>query len=244
MSWEGNRSTSSRADEQESHTEAESLDTRRADWGTADRRSEAAGSLACARKITELKMECDIIAVADYKVIDQMLIPEYCKWNIPFAGNEMIIAYTNRSEFADEMNSGNWYKILARENVRIGRSDPDSDPCGYRTVLTLQLADMMYNQDISDRWRYDVQARYDDIDAVSSLTRSTDREVFLFESRVFYAIDRKWTASASYRYLQRKFKSDSSDDRAPHSNRIYIGITYSFPILLPIRVKEAYIYRR
>ena len=47
---------------------------------------EAAGSRKCARKITDLKKPCDIMASADYTVIDQLLIPAYANWNIRFAG--------------------------------------------------------------------------------------------------------------------------------------------------------------
>ena len=36
---------------------------------------EAAGSVECARKITELKKPCDIMASADYSVIDKLLNP-------------------------------------------------------------------------------------------------------------------------------------------------------------------------
>jgi molybdate/tungstate transport system substrate-binding protein len=110
---------------------------------------EAAGSLACARKLTELNQNCDIIAVSDYKVIDNMLIPLYCEWNIPFAGNEMIIAYTPNSKHASEINAANWYDLLGKKEVHFGRSDPNSDPCGYRTILTMQLADLYYNKNIS-----------------------------------------------------------------------------------------------
>jgi molybdate/tungstate transport system substrate-binding protein len=110
---------------------------------------EAAGSLASARKITELGQNCDIIALADYKIIDLLLIPQYCQWNIPFAGNEMIIAYTNGSKYASEINAGNWFEVLARKEVGFGRSDPNSDPCGYRSVMTMQLADIFYGKEIS-----------------------------------------------------------------------------------------------
>ncbi|HKK43334.1 MAG TPA: substrate-binding domain-containing protein, partial [Bacteroidales bacterium] len=34
---------------------------------------EPSGSLVCARKVTELKKPCDIVASADYTVIDKML---------------------------------------------------------------------------------------------------------------------------------------------------------------------------
>lgn len=100
---------------------------------------EPAGSVACARKIIDLKKDCDIMASADYQVINRFLIPEYADWNISFASNEMVIAFTDESHYADEITSKNWYQILAKPDVIFGRSDPNSDPCGYRSVMTTQL---------------------------------------------------------------------------------------------------------
>lgn len=108
--------------------------------------SEAAGSVACARKITDLKRPADILASADYKVINQLLIPDYATWNIKFAANEMAIVYTPHSKYAHEINAQNWSEILGRKEVKIGRSDPHSDPCGYRSVLCLQLSEKVLNQ--------------------------------------------------------------------------------------------------
>ncbi|MBC8321302.1 MAG: tungstate ABC transporter substrate-binding protein WtpA [Bacteroidetes bacterium] len=107
---------------------------------------EAEGSVKCARKITDLKRDCDIIVSADYTIIDEMLIPDYASWNIKFASNEMAIVYHKASAFSEEINAQNWYEILLRDDVLFGRSDPNSDPCGYRTVLTTQLAEDYYNQ--------------------------------------------------------------------------------------------------
>ena len=100
---------------------------------------EAAGSVACARKITDLNKDCDIMASADYLVIDRFLIPEYADWNIHFAANEMAIAYTDKSRLADQITNENWYEVLANPKVIYGRADPNSDPCGYRSVMTTQL---------------------------------------------------------------------------------------------------------
>lgn len=102
--------------------------------------AEASGSLDAARKITELKRDCDIMASADYVVIDNLLIPEYADENIKFATNEMALVYTARSKYSKEIDTLNWLLFLSRKDVAIGRSDPDSDPCGYRTLLTLELA--------------------------------------------------------------------------------------------------------
>jgi len=105
---------------------------------------EAAGSRTCARKITDLKRPCDVMASADYSVIENLLMPEYADWNISFATNEMAIMYRLGSKFSKEINGNNWYKILLREGVEYGHSDPNCDPCGYRTMLVWQLAEKHY----------------------------------------------------------------------------------------------------
>jgi molybdate/tungstate transport system substrate-binding protein len=107
---------------------------------------EIAGSRECARKISELKKPCDIFASADYMVIDQLLVPQFADWNLKFATNEMAIVYTDKSRRAKEINQKNWYDILLDKNISVGRADPNTDPCGYRTVLTMKLAEMFYNK--------------------------------------------------------------------------------------------------
>ena len=109
-----------------------------------DIKLEAAGSVASARKITDLNRYCDIFASADYKVIDEMLIPEHTDFNIKFAGNEMAIVYTEKSKFSDEITANNWTEILLKDEVHYGRSNPDADPCGYRAVLVSKLSDQFY----------------------------------------------------------------------------------------------------
>lgn len=107
---------------------------------------EASGSRTAAKKITELNKTAEILAVADYKVIIDLLFPRnYSDWYIIFASNEMVLAYTNSSKYADEINSTNWYEILLRDDVSWGHSDPDLDPCGYRALLVIQLAEKYYN---------------------------------------------------------------------------------------------------
>ena len=107
---------------------------------------EPAGSVECTRKITDLKRPCDIIASSDYKVIDKMLVPQYADWNIQFASNEMCIVYTEKSRYREIINANNWYGILQKSDVAFGRADPNSDPCGYRSVMTMQLAEQYYKK--------------------------------------------------------------------------------------------------
>lgn len=108
---------------------------------------ESAGSRASARKISDIGKPADIMASADYKVIDNLLIPKYAKLNIWFATNEMAIAYTKHSKYANEINSKNWTDIFLRKGVKIAHSNPNLDPCGYRSMLVTKLAEKYYKQD-------------------------------------------------------------------------------------------------
>jgi len=107
---------------------------------------EAGGSTKMARMISELKKPADIMASADFKVIDKTLMPDYADWNIRFATNQLVLCYTDKSRFADEVNAENWHKILGREGVIWGHSDPNLDPCGYRSLMVLQLAEKYYDE--------------------------------------------------------------------------------------------------
>lgn len=105
---------------------------------------EASGSRVAAKKISELNRRCDVIAVSDYRVIENILMPEYCEWLIRFATNSIVLAYTDKSRYSSEVNLRNWYKILLQEGVEWGHSNPDADPCGYRALLVLKLAEIYY----------------------------------------------------------------------------------------------------
>jgi molybdate/tungstate transport system substrate-binding protein len=108
---------------------------------------EAAGSVDCARKITDLHKPCDLMASSDYKIIKKFLIPEYATWYLPFAGNEIVIAYNDKSEYGDKLSVLNWPEILLDDKIRYSRADPDADPCGYRTLMVMQLAGLYYGKE-------------------------------------------------------------------------------------------------
>jgi len=146
---------------------------------------ESAGSVKCARKITDLNKECDIMASADYTIIDEMLIPDYTSWNIKFASNEMAIVYHAESKYANEINAQNWHEILLKDDVIFGRSDPDSDPCGYRAVLTTQLAEQYYNYpDLSEKIiaKNQEYIRPKEVDLLALLESNVIDYLFLYRS--------------------------------------------------------------
>lgn len=145
---------------------------------------EIAGSRECARKISELKKPCDVFASADYIVIDQLLTPEHADWNLKFATNEMTITYSAKSRRAKEINRMNWYKILLDEKVNIGRADPNSDPCGYRTVLSMKLADLYYKKDLSKKIlsKDNEYIRPKEVDLLALLEAGEVDYIFLYRS--------------------------------------------------------------
>ncbi|MHA1540380.1 MAG: tungstate ABC transporter substrate-binding protein WtpA [Alphaproteobacteria bacterium] len=109
-------------------------------------KAEAAGSRDTARKISDLGRQADIVAVADKKVVENLLMPEHADFNLSFATNEMAIAYTKHSRFAKKVNVENWAKILMHKKVAFGRADPNRDPCGYRTEMIFQLAEKHFHE--------------------------------------------------------------------------------------------------
>ncbi len=117
-----------------------------------DVRLEGHGSIQAVRQVTDLHREIDVVAVADASLIpDMMYVPmedgsgNYTDMYTPFATNEMVIAYTDRSAYAGEITAENWYTILARPEVRVGFSNPMLDACGYRALMVTALAQRHYN---------------------------------------------------------------------------------------------------
>ena len=106
---------------------------------------ESGASLDHARKITELHVIPDVIALADEEVFPQLLVPRYASWYAAFASNRMVVAYTLRSRHARDITADNWMSMLARHEVQVGRTDPDRAPAGYRTLIMLQLAERFYH---------------------------------------------------------------------------------------------------
>jgi len=105
---------------------------------------EGSGSQEAIRKVTQLNRPCDIIASADYAMIDTLMKPEFAQFNVLFARNKAVLVYTDKSKYADEINQDNWYEILARPDVEYGHTDPNLDPGGYRALLSMELAEKYY----------------------------------------------------------------------------------------------------
>lgn len=113
---------------------------------------EGHGSIQVIRHPTELDDPADLLLVADYSLIPLMMydkqVPDteynYTDWYVRFAGNEVVLAYTDNSLRSDELTEDNWYEILADPEIKMGISNPIIDALGYRALIIFQLAEYYY----------------------------------------------------------------------------------------------------
>ncbi|MFL5607991.1 MAG: extracellular solute-binding protein [Gemmatimonadaceae bacterium] len=105
---------------------------------------ESAASLELVRRVTELHATPDVVALADPDLFPSLLEPRFTTWHALFGRNRIVIGFTSRSRGAADINADNWWQVLARPGVQVGRADPNTDPSGYRTLLVWQLAARHY----------------------------------------------------------------------------------------------------
>jgi molybdate/tungstate transport system substrate-binding protein len=71
---------------------------------------------------------------------------------IPIARTEMVIAYSQRGQYASALEGTGalhakpWWQILPTPGFRFGRTNPITDPQGLNILFTMQLAERYYNQ--------------------------------------------------------------------------------------------------
>jgi len=125
-----------------------------AEHADVDVEMEAHGSIQVIRHVTEIHELSDLVFTADHALIPMLMyssrVPEtdkpYADWYIKFATNKLGLAYSPKSKYADEINADNWYKIIARPDVKVGIADPRFDAAGYRAFMALQLAKAAYGK--------------------------------------------------------------------------------------------------
>jgi molybdate/tungstate transport system substrate-binding protein len=113
---------------------------------------EAHGSAAAARFVAEGQRDPDVVTLADAALFHGPLTPD---WYATFATNAMVLAYNADSDGGQRLAAASpdqWYRPLLEGTVRLGRTDPDQDPLGYRTLFMLELAARYYDvPDLADR---------------------------------------------------------------------------------------------
>jgi molybdate/tungstate transport system substrate-binding protein len=102
-------------------------------------------SLDAVRKVTDLGRFPDVLATADVTLFDSLIVPQHANWYLLFGTNALVLAYGRDSPGLDSLTSEGWWRVLLRPGVRIGRSDPSTDPSGYRALMAVDLAERHYH---------------------------------------------------------------------------------------------------
>ena len=121
----------------------------------------AAGSTALAAQIAQGAPVSDFISVSKTALEQSALGPQYSGWAIAFAGDQMSIGYSNvagqPTGFQTVLNdyqaatasnsSSDWsafFTDLTSGSVKVGISNPNTDPAGFRAWIVLEAAGQAY----------------------------------------------------------------------------------------------------
>src|SRR5271165_4146916 len=81
------------------------------------------------------------------------LEPKFTSWYIQYAGTSMVVAYNPKSKYASQFKAitdGNaplssLFTLLATPGLKLGRTDPNTDPQGRDFIEMLELAQTYYH---------------------------------------------------------------------------------------------------
>lgn len=125
----------------------------------------AEGSLAGARQIALVRSTYSLFVSVDPAVIQAVLYPNLAEWYIALAKDRMVLGYSTRTP--DAATLANWSTEMSGDlaagdgvgalnvtrtvldhvfaaNGTFGTSDPNTDPEGYRVLMELQLAGILF----------------------------------------------------------------------------------------------------
>ncbi|MHB8700191.1 MAG: extracellular solute-binding protein [Nitrososphaerales archaeon] len=119
----------------------------------------AGGSLTLAQEIAQGSPASVFISVSETAVQNVTLKSAFSGWAIEFAGDQMALAYSNStnsessslinmfSEAVSTNTTSAWYDFysnLTSGAVKIGISNPNADPAGFRAWIVLEAAGNLY----------------------------------------------------------------------------------------------------
>ncbi|MGB6443074.1 MAG: substrate-binding domain-containing protein, partial [Thermoplasmata archaeon] len=108
------------------------------------------GSLDVTTAITTLAAKADVAALADFRLIPQLLKPSFANYEIVFAQTQEVLIYNSSVPAFSGVNSSNWgEKLIAATapggNDRLGVWNASTDPNGYNEIFSLMLQGMFFN---------------------------------------------------------------------------------------------------
>jgi len=113
---------------------------------------EARGSVQIANMILDGLRRPDVFVSAGTIPIKKLMnaTDPLAAWLVKFGSAEMVIAYTPKSRFFNDLEKARmgvipWYEVLSKPGFKFGRTDPELDPKGYYMIISAELANKYYN---------------------------------------------------------------------------------------------------
>lgn len=178
-------------------------------------RIEAHGSAAVARMVAGGLRDPDVVALADAALFDAVLS---ASWYRAFATNALVVAYDPATPGGRAVRDGDrWFAPVIDGRTSLGRTDPDRDPLGYRTLFMLRLAAARYDRPALPRRVLATDQVYPETELLAHF------ETGAIDAAVVY---RSMAATRGYRYVD---LPDAVDLSAPTYDDRYGRYSYTLP---------------
>jgi len=107
------------------------------------------GSLDITNAITQTNAKADVAAVADFRLIPQLLEPTYAAWEVVFAQTQEVLIYNSSIPQFNGVNASNWGEKLISDvttpgNQPLGVWNASTDPNGYNEIFSMMLQGQLY----------------------------------------------------------------------------------------------------
>jgi molybdate/tungstate transport system substrate-binding protein len=108
------------------------------------------GSLDITTAITSTGAQADVAAVADFRLIPQLLEPKYAGYEVVFGSTPEVLAYNPAISAFNGINETNWAQKLVTDVTTHGNApmavwNASTDPNGYNEIFSLELQGLLYN---------------------------------------------------------------------------------------------------
>ncbi|MCI4370644.1 MAG: substrate-binding domain-containing protein [Thermoplasmata archaeon] len=108
------------------------------------------GSLDITTAITSTGARTDVAAVADFRLIPQLLEPKYAGYEVVFGATPEVLAYNPAISAFNGINQTNWAQKLVADVTTHGNApfavwNASTDPNGYNEIFSLELQGLLSN---------------------------------------------------------------------------------------------------
>ncbi len=111
------------------------------------------GSLDVTTAITTTGAKTDVAALADFRLIPQLLQPTYASYEVVFAQTQEVLIYNASLPVFNGVNSSNWGWKLVQDvtsgNKPMAVWNASTDPNGYNEIFSMMLQGQIYNGSVT-----------------------------------------------------------------------------------------------